>query len=989
MRRLIPTAVLAAGLVVAVSVARADTQNVIEPQNTPPTAKDGWQAGTCQEDEPPPPAEPTVFCSPETKARFYTQAGGHPPMGFTQYIIRHGEESSVFGTLMPLEEPLEGRILKTDHVDLPPGLISNPQSTPSRCTVAEFERVVEVKTGVFAHVPACDSSTIVGRDEVTLVTNENEVEVAPSVKVPKGFVVKPSEASGTRVPVYNLVPKEGEPALFGFVIGFKELLFLETQVAWESDYHEGFTIHEPEPSHPFSALKNRLVTNGRAGNGTNLTTPTTCLDPAQFPHLYSTWFRAESWLEPDPAFPDGSTPAEATIEDSTGNPIQPTGCDIVPFDPAIEVTPGTGLVDSPSPAAVTTSLPVIEGGEEIAESHLRSARATLPKGMGLNPSGANGLVACGDAQFGKGKRVEDNSCPAASKIGTAEIETPTLPPGSLKGDVYVGEQKSTDPTSGEEFRTLVEAKSKRYGVVVRLVGNVSADPSTGQLTAAFDEQEVGPLAGTLPRGLPQAPFESVRIRFDGSKAVLTSPPTCSASQTTSAMEPWARPGTFASPTASFTPSSAPGGGSCPTTLAGRAFAPSYVAKSDSAKANAYSPFRVHIGRPDGQQELKVVDATLPKGLAAKLKGVPYCPESAIAAAAAVSGKAELANPSCPSSSQVGTVSTESGTGPNPLKLGGKAYLAGPYKGAPLSLVSTTPAVAGPFDLGTVVVRIALFVEPETAQVHAVSYTIPDVFGGVKLDLRSIDFNVDRGKFMHNPTNCSAGATTGTLKGGGADPTDPATFGSYAFSSGYQASGCNKLGFKPKLHVRLSGSGATTRGKHPKLRAILEAREGDANVARGALTLPHALFLDQGHIKTVCTRPQLASHTCPKAAIYGHAEAKSPLLANKLKGPVYLVSSNHELPDLLADLRGQVNVQLRGVISSKHGGLKTVFPTAPDTPVSKFILRMEGGKKGLLVNSTNLCRAKPTAVLNLKGQNGKKVRNNRLPLKVLGCPSGHK
>src|SRR5689334_11203820 len=196
-RRLIAFVAMALWLVAVVPVARADTGKIIEQQNTPPTAKDGWQAGTCEEDEPPPPAEPTVFCSPETKARFYTQAAGHPPMGFTQYIIRH--EGA--GPVQPLVEPLEGRILKTDRVDLPPGLIDNPQSTGERCSLAEFEAIGEVKTGVFGHVPTCKPGTIVGRDEVTLVTNEDEVEIAPTIKVPKGFVVPPSAASGTRVPV--------------------------------------------------------------------------------------------------------------------------------------------------------------------------------------------------------------------------------------------------------------------------------------------------------------------------------------------------------------------------------------------------------------------------------------------------------------------------------------------------------------------------------------------------------------------------------------------------------------------------------------------------------------------------------------------------------------------------------------------------------------------------------------------------------------------
>ena len=289
---------------------------------------------------------------------------------------------------------------------------------------------------------------------------------------------------------------------------------------------------------------------------------------------------------------------------------------------------------------------------------------------------------------------------------------------------------------------------------------------------------------------------------------------------------------------------------------------------------------------------------------------------------------------------------------------------------------------GPYDLGNVVVRAALNVNPETSQVNAVSDPIPNVFGGVKLDVRSIDVNVNRNQFMLNPTNCAAQATSGVINGGGADPSNPAAFSSYPVSAPYAATGCDSLKFQPKLFARISGP--TKRAKNPRIRAILEARNGDANVSRTALTLPHSLFLDQSHIKTVCTRPQLAAQACPAEAVYGQAEAKTSLLSDPLKGPVYLVSSSNKLPDLVADLRGQVNIQLHGVISSKHGGLKTVFNPVPDVPVKKFVLNMDGGKKSLLVNSTNTCKGKQTAVLNIKGQNGKKVKNNKFRLNMSSC-----
>ncbi len=974
-RLIVVVASMVLGAAFFVPLAQADTGNIIEgPQSGKPAATtNGWQAATCTSDSP-------IKCSPKTPGLFYREAGGHPTIGFTQYIVKHSVV--VPEKLEPLEEPLEGRTIKTLRVDNPPGLTVNPQATGEgkQCTLAEF--LNSPAPGAFE--PKCAESTKVGEEQATLVVNENGFELELGKPLPKGAVI-PLIPGLTQVPVYNLEPNNGEPALFGFVIAGKEPVFLNTEVAWESDYHESFTIHLPDAEVPgLSTLKSRLVSFGaEPGNGTYITNPTTCFNPSDsaFEHLYSSWFRAESYEEPDATFPSGSTAFESPLPEG----VEQEGCASVPFEPSLKVDSGTTEVDSPSPATVTTEVPfeVPSGGEhKIAQSQLRSAEVTLPAGMGLNPSGSNGLVACSDEQFGKGKRIENNSCPPNSKIGTVEIETPPLPHGSLKGNMYIGEQKSSDPTSGEEFRTLVEAKSERYGIVVRLIGNVSANPQTGQLTTTFDEQEIGPLAGKLPKGLPQVPFESIKLHFDGTNSVLTSPPTCAAAETTSSLEPWSTPASTKTPTTSFTLSSVPGGGTCPTSLGARSFAPSYTAKSDSTKAGAYSPFRVHIGRPDGQQEIKGVNVTLPKGLTGNLSGIPYCSEAALSAAATKSGTAELASPSCSQESMIGTASTEAGTGSNPVKLAGKAYLAGPYKGAPLSMAVITPAVSGPFDLGTVVVRVALNVNPETAQIHAVSDPIPDVFGGVKLDIRSIDVNVDRSKFMLNPTNCAAQATSGVLNGGGADPANPAAFSSYSVSAPFQATECNKLAFKPKLFTRLYGP--TTRAKNPRIRAILEAPSGNANLSRSALTLPRAIFLDQSHIKTVCTRPQLAAQECPQSAIYGQAEAKTPLLSGKLKGPVYLVGVGRHLPDLVADLNGQVNIQVHGVLGSQGGGIKTVFYPTPDVPVSKFILNMDGGKKSLLINSTNLCKKPLGSYMNLKGQNGKKVINNRLPLRVNSC-----
>jgi hypothetical protein len=986
-RFLIAVAVMAFAAVLVVPTAMADTTDIIQPQNE--TSDQGFQAGTCTVEgvAGPPPKN----CSVETPTIFFKTAAGHPPIGFTQYIIEHEPFTPLPSPPFPAGsltavipgEDINDHTIKTLRVDLPPGLTVNPEATP-RCPIAQFTAGTPG-----ALVPTCDPATKIGKEKITLVTNKNEVEIAPGFKPPQGFVIPPTPEL-TDVDVYNLEPDEGEPAKFGFIVRKAIPIYLETEVAWENDYHESFTINLPNTAEAtgLSTLISRLVNFGQSGDGTYITNPTTCFNPnlPEYATQYSTWFRAHSYGEENPNFPNGSTAVEAKLpKDESGERIQQDGCETVPFDPSVEVSPGTNAVDSPAPATVTTKLPfnpAAEGGAGQSQSHVRKAEVQLPAGMGLNPSGAQGLVACSDAQFKKGVRTYTNECPAASQIGTVEVDSPPLAE-LLTGNVYVGEQKSSNPESGDLFRILIEAKNEKEGIDARLVGRVKANKTTGQLTAEINDQLSHQFAGKLPEGLPQVPFEEIRLHFNGSKKVLTSPPVCS-SESTSRFEPWARPGTNAEPKSKVTLTTDPGGGACPQTLAQRKFTPPYTAKTDSTKAGAYSPFRIHIGRPDGQQELKVVDVTLPKGLTGKLAGIPYCSEAALSAAATSTGKAELAASSCSAASQIGTVSTESGTGATPLKLGGKAFLAGPYKGAPLSMATITPAVAGPFDLGVVVVRVALNLNLETAQINAVSDVIPDVFGGAKLDLRSIDVDVNRDKFMLNPTNCAAGATAGTINGGGAGQNP---FSAYAVSAAFQATECNTLAFKPKLFTRLFGP--TKRAKNPRIRAILEAREGDANLSRAALTLPHSLFLDQSHIKTVCTRVQLAAKACPSGSVYGQAEAKSPLLDNKLKGPVYLVSSNDKLPNLVADLRGQVNIQLRGVISSKRGGLKTVFPTVPDVPVKKFILNMKGGKKSLLVNSENTCSKKQTAVLNLKGQNGKKVKSNKYGLNISSCKKSKK
>ncbi|HEV7562035.1 MAG TPA: hypothetical protein VGO24_00905 [Solirubrobacterales bacterium] len=927
----ISSASAAAALAFAVVAPSANAVNIIEAQSE--NASAGWQAGTCN-------LATNLTCAPDAKDQFFTQAAGHPPVGFTQIIVKHGP---------PGETPVGD--LKTVRVDLPVGLSVNPQAT-EKCQIANFK------------ASTCPPGSKVGESNVTAVGSAAELFGVP--------VTLPA------VPVYNIEPVVGEPARFGFILAGTEVV-LEAGVAWNTDYHEFFTIHVSKIELPIGPLetliqarilKNRLVFNGITGQGgpggAFLTTPSTCFDPAvsPFQHVYSTFLHADSYQEPAPQFPAGSQEVEAPLPKG----VKPTGCGNVPFQPTVATAPNATQTDSPFGPTVQVGVP-FSSAANVANSNLRVARVSTPRGAGLNPAAATGLQACTDAQFGKGTTAPV-VCPAKSEIGTVSIQTPVLPPNSLTGKVYLGNQLSRDPTSGQEYRIFIDAESPRYGQSVRLVGNVIANPQTGQLTAVVNEA-------------PQLPFTSVSVQFSDAKGVLTSPPTCGPNLTSGRMTPWSgTPDAF--PTdKGFTLTKAPGGGACAKTMASRPFAPGFDADPKSDQALAFTPFIAHLTRPQGQQELKGVDIHLPPGATAKLAGVPYCPPADIADAAARAGAAEKKNPSCPKDSHIGVATVQAGTGNTPLEIEGDVYLAGAYKGAPLSLAVITPAVAGPFDLGVVVVRVPLKVDPETAQINP-DVEIPDVFGGAKLDIRSIFVNVNRKEFTLNGTNCAKHATAGNLLGGGADPTVPASFSAFKVSANYQLNGCKGLKFRPKLKLRLFG--ATHRNQHPRLRAALNARDGDANIARASVGLPHAIFLDQASLGTVCTRPQFAANDCPKRSIYGKARAFTPLLGKPLEGPVVLRSNPaHTLPDMVAHLEGQVDIDLVGVIDSFKGGIRTTFNTVPDVPVSKFVLTLPGGKHGLLVASTNLCKNPPRAIVRFKGQNGKKVNRKQ----KLRTPCGKK
>jgi hypothetical protein len=952
----IALAIAFAGLLVPAG-ARADTSSVIEYSNPhEPTVNSGWQAGTCKKEPAITDPKAADFCNagPEgapgnTAAEyFFEEAAGHPNYGFTQFIVNQGL----------LGKPSTD--LQYVRVDLPVGLAVNPGAT-ARCPIETFE----------ASAASCPENTIVGESGVTAWVL---LPLAPFSQL-------------TAVKVYNIVPRPGQAARFGLELLGNEV-FLEGDIDSAGDYHEGFTIAVPRalPINlgPLEGLveglivKDRLVFNGRAGDGTFLTLPSTCNGRAflESGSQYSTFLRAMSYpeVEAGARFPqDAGAPLESPIPPGTS----PKACNTIPYTPAIDVAPGTDETNSPAGAQVTVAVPHIAKPTGQDDSTTKEATLTLPAGMGINPSAAaepNNLATCDDANFPLHSTVPI-TCPSNSRIGTAAIASAALPEGELEGPVYIARQLSNDPASGQEYRIFIDAHSDRYGIDVRLVGHVFADPNTGQLTTKIAE-------------IPQVPFTSFRIDFNGGEgSVLSSPMTCGPNTSTAAMAPWSG-NAPATPGSSFVLHATPGGGGCATSLAARPFAPSFAAAPKSREAGAYSPLHITLARGNGQQELKAVSVALAPGMIGKLAGTPYCSAGAIAAAAGMSGAEAEANPSCPAKSEVGVATVQAGTAATPLSINGKVFLSGPYHGAPLSLAVVTPATAGPFDLGTVVVRVALFVDPETAQVSAVSDPIPHVFGGAQLSIRSIELNLNRKEFTLNPTSCGRLQSTAMINGGGGDPGNSAAWSSFNASAPFQTSGCGSLEFQPNLTIAfLGGRKATKRTGHPKLQATLEARKGDANIGAAVVTLPPSELLEQGHIKTICTRVQLAANQCPAASVYGYASATSPLLEKELSGPVYLVSSDHTLPDLLADLHGQVDIRLHGVIKSvgKKNRIQTAFSPIPDVPVSKFTLTMEGGGKGLLVNSKDVCEKHFFSRVEFDAQNGKTSLDKRSPLKLgNGC-----
>jgi hypothetical protein len=850
--------------------------------------------------------------------------------------------------------------------ELPRGLAGDPGATPVLCTEVQL-------TGA----KGCPSESQIGLADITTTFLRGQNGVSTS-------------------PVYNMVPPPGVAAEFA-TDAFLQGIYVHTLASIRTDGDYGVQAMIPDllalgtnpifgiqaqvwgdPSSPIYDPVRECEGGGLGcpGKSTGVALLTVPADCPGTPPQYEV--QADSWEKRFPAFEKVFAKYESA--DLAGNPVHTTGCGELDFEPTIEAAPTTNLTDSPSGLDFELHQPQDMKLTSRSSAPLRDAAVRFPAGLAVNPAQAAGLGACSEAQIGFEEETEEGrldfskqpqSCPDAAKIGTLEATSPALVARDeahkveekegkqvlevLHGSVYLAKPFANPFGSLVALYLVVE--DPKTGIVAKLAGEGELDPQTGQITTYFEES-------------PEIPIEDIRVHvFGGDRGALITPPVCATHTTETDLTPWSSPeGEDAFPESSFETTATPRGSACPTSEAQLPNAFKLHTGTEAPAAGKYSPLLFKLSREDGTQRLGKIEASLPTGLSARLAGVAICSEADIAKAQSRekpnAGAAELADPSCPANSEVGSVVAAAGAGPSPYYTTGHAYLAGPYKGAPLSVVSIAPAVAGPFDLGTVVVRAAVYLDPATAQGRIVTDPLPRILDGVPLDVRSVAVRATRPNFTLNPTSCDEKSFGGQVI---------STLGQAApLFERFQVGGCTSLPYKPKLTANLFGP--IHRGGHPRLKSVFTAKPGEANTAAISFTLPRSEFIDQAHFRTICTRVQFAASQCPAGSVYGHVKVISPLVDYPLEGPIYLRSSSHKLPDVVLALHGPsyqpLFLEADGRVDSVNGGLRVRFQSIPDAPLAKAIVTMQGGKKGLFQNSTNICKGTHRVTLKLDAQNGK-------------------
>jgi hypothetical protein len=851
-------------------------------------------------------------------------------------------------------------VMRNAIVDLPPGLIGNPQAVP-RCERQDFEGAQ----------PLCPPGTQVG-----------------FLHANSAFV---GELNG---PIYNLVPPPGVAAQ----LGFSAQEFTSTQLA-SVRTEEGYGLR-------IAAINTPIETSAITEEIWGLPADSSH-DPQRF-CLGSTGIMAPGCSSDAPLRSYLTMPAscdsvpKATVAvDSIEEPgvyskesgemlnaaKQPQklgGCGAVPFSPEISSQPTTKLAENPSGLDFELKLPNVgltnPGG--IAETEPKKVVVTLPEGFTVNPSLAEGISTCAESQY-KLEQLNTNpgeGCPEASKLGSVHVLSPLLEE-PVEGSLYLA--APYENPFGTLTAMYMVARAPERGVLVKQAGKIELNPSTGQITTTFEN-------------LPPVPFSSFKLHFrEGARAPLATPQACGEYKTVAKMTPFSS-NEAVTREASFQIEHGAEGGACPGGGL-PPFHPGLIAGSINNAAGKFSPFNVRLFRTDAEQEFTRFSIKLPPGVSGKLAGIPFCPESGIAQAIARTGphggEEEINSPSCPAASEIGHSLAGAGVGQALAYAPGKLYLAGPYHGSAISLVAITAAKVGPFDLGNVVIRQAFKIDPETGEVFldaTGSDPIPHIIKGVPVHARDIRAYTDRPDFAINPTSCKRTSTASTLLGSGLNFASEADDRPVTVSTPYQAADCAALPFKPRLALKLKGG--TRRGSYPALRANLKMNGiGEAGIHKSEVILPASEFIAQEHFKTICTRVQFKEkggngEACPAGSIYGYAKAITPLLSTPLEGPIFLRSngSERELPDIVAALHnGEIDIHLVGFVDSVKGRLRSTFASTPDAPVSSAAISLYGGKKGLFVNSTDLCARTHKAEANFTGQNGKASASKPV-LKPLGC-----
>jgi len=862
-----------------------------------------------------------------------TQAGAHPNSLLINFDVNSLVDPTGTNPLRPTGD------LKDVVVDLPVGFIGDPQAAV-RCPLSALI-INDGANGL--PTSGCPAASEVGTLDFSSFGNWFQSSVGENL------------LAGVPIGIFNMVPERGFPAEFGFSYAGFPVLMYASVVGNGAGTHLRVTIPGIPAAGVLGTLGAQVMFFGNpAAQDGGATTPTAFFtNPSDCSgQPLTTTIHVDSYEDPGRHNPDGTPDfSDPAWKSATTTTPPVAGCNALHFAPTISLQPDTTAPDSPSGLNVDLQVPQNSDPNGLATPDLENATVTLPQGVTVSPSAANGLQGCSDAQFDVASN-DPASCPLASQVGTVTLHTPLLP-NPLPGEIYQGAPlcspcSNADAQDGRMLREFIQIDDPVTGVVVKLPGTVSASPTTGQLTASFAQN-------------PQLPFDDLKLAFKGGpRGVLSTPSTCGTFTSTADLSPWSSPFTSDALTQdSFTIS----GCGNPDT-----FAPTFTAGTVNPQAGAYSPFTLSFSRSDSDQIFSGLTASLPPGLVAKLAGVPLCSDSDANAG------------TCPASSQVGTVEAGAGPGSEPFFLPGSAYLTGPYKGAPYGLVIEVPAIAGPFNLGMVVVRQALYIDPTTAQVTAVSDPFPTILAGIPLQIRRIDVDLNRPDFTINPTSCDPMQISATLTstGGMSAPV----------SSRFQASNCQALRFSPKLRMSLTGKGKTRSGDHPALVSTLTQPFGQANIHNVKVTLPLSMALDPNNSQHVCNYDVgLAVHGgavgCPASTIVGSASAITPLLSQPLTGKVYLVQGIRfskqgqrirTLPSLLVPLRGQIALDLRAKTSVNAGSaLVTTFSTIPDAAVSKFTLTITGGKKGLLVitgRGRTICGKPQITGATLGAQSGK-------------------